>query len=150
MCGWGPYAREASVWEACCRYSGVIHTFLNCPQQQKHTQADMSISVRRRPHFSRSRLVRAPRARCDPPRHRFDPRFLLPTVDLLSPCPPCHLAPCLRRLSSVPCPALLLSLRGCSKHLVHSLCSNYGLPPTATAAITLSIIAISSFTRGAH
>ena len=25
MCGWGPYAREASVWEACCRYSGVIN-----------------------------------------------------------------------------------------------------------------------------
>ena len=23
MCGWGPYAREASVWEACCRHSGV-------------------------------------------------------------------------------------------------------------------------------
>ena len=30
MCGWGPYAREASVWEACCRYSGVIIMFLNC------------------------------------------------------------------------------------------------------------------------
>ena len=24
MCGWGSYAREASVWEACCWYSGVI------------------------------------------------------------------------------------------------------------------------------
>jgi hypothetical protein len=23
MCGWGPYAREASVWEACCWYSGL-------------------------------------------------------------------------------------------------------------------------------
>ena len=33
MCGWGPYAREASVWEACCRYSGVINMFLNCPQK---------------------------------------------------------------------------------------------------------------------
>ena len=32
MCGWGPYAREASVWEACCRYSGVINMFLNCPK----------------------------------------------------------------------------------------------------------------------
>ena len=31
MCGWGPYAREASVWEACCRYCDVIHMFLNCP-----------------------------------------------------------------------------------------------------------------------
>ena len=31
MCGWGPYARETSVWEACCRYSGVINMFLNCP-----------------------------------------------------------------------------------------------------------------------
>ena len=30
MCGWGPYAREASVWEACCWYSGVINMFLNC------------------------------------------------------------------------------------------------------------------------
>ena len=26
MCGWGPYTREASVWEACCWYSGVINT----------------------------------------------------------------------------------------------------------------------------
>ena len=25
MCGWGPCAREASVWEACCWYSGVIN-----------------------------------------------------------------------------------------------------------------------------
>ena len=24
VCGWGPYAREASVWEACCWYSGVM------------------------------------------------------------------------------------------------------------------------------
>ena len=24
MCGWGPHAREASVWEACCWYSDVI------------------------------------------------------------------------------------------------------------------------------
>ena len=24
MCGWGPCTREASVWEACCWYSGVI------------------------------------------------------------------------------------------------------------------------------
>ena len=24
-CGWGPYAREASVWEACCWHSGVIN-----------------------------------------------------------------------------------------------------------------------------
>ena len=30
MCGWGPYAREAIVWEAYCRYSGVINMFLNC------------------------------------------------------------------------------------------------------------------------
>ena len=28
MCGWGPYAREASVWEACCRYCDVINMFL--------------------------------------------------------------------------------------------------------------------------
>ena len=34
MCGWGPYAREASVWEACCRYSGVINMFLNCLSKQ--------------------------------------------------------------------------------------------------------------------
>ena len=25
MCGWGPYAREASVWGACCWCSGVIN-----------------------------------------------------------------------------------------------------------------------------
>ena len=25
MCGWGPYAREASVWEACCWHSGVLN-----------------------------------------------------------------------------------------------------------------------------
>ena len=25
MCGWGPYAREASVWVACCWCSGVIN-----------------------------------------------------------------------------------------------------------------------------
>ena len=25
MCGWGPYTREASVWEACCWCSGVIN-----------------------------------------------------------------------------------------------------------------------------
>ena len=30
MCGRGPYACEASVWEACCWYSGVINMFLNC------------------------------------------------------------------------------------------------------------------------
>ena len=24
MCGWGPYTRKASVWEACCWHSGVI------------------------------------------------------------------------------------------------------------------------------
>ena len=24
MCGWGPYAREASVWEACYRYPGTV------------------------------------------------------------------------------------------------------------------------------
>ena len=35
MCGWGPYAREASVWEACCRYSGVINMFLDCLTQAK-------------------------------------------------------------------------------------------------------------------
>ena len=34
MCGWGPFAREASVWEACCWYSGVINMFLNCLTQQ--------------------------------------------------------------------------------------------------------------------
>ena len=38
MCGWGPYAREASVWEACCRYSGVINMFLNCPQSTRQIQ----------------------------------------------------------------------------------------------------------------
>ena len=25
MCGWGPYTREASVWEACCWCSDVIN-----------------------------------------------------------------------------------------------------------------------------
>ena len=25
MCGWGPCARQASVWEVCCWYSGVIN-----------------------------------------------------------------------------------------------------------------------------
>ena len=33
MCGWGPYAREASVWEACCRYCDVINMFLNCQKK---------------------------------------------------------------------------------------------------------------------
>ena len=42
MCGWGPYAREASVWEACCRYSGVINMFLNCPCVMHRHGADQT------------------------------------------------------------------------------------------------------------
>ena len=38
MCGLGPCAREASVWEACCRYSGVINMFLNCPKKKKKAE----------------------------------------------------------------------------------------------------------------
>ena len=33
MCGWGPYAREASAWEACCRYSGVYEHVLELPNE---------------------------------------------------------------------------------------------------------------------
>ena len=40
MCGWGPYAREASVWEACCRYCDVINMFLNCPKKKKEERQD--------------------------------------------------------------------------------------------------------------
>ena len=50
MCGWGPYAREASVWEACCRYCDVINMFLNCPRctvcaAQRHEPCQTSDSA---------------------------------------------------------------------------------------------------------
>ena len=32
---WGPYAREASLWEPCCRHSGVIN--MSCTVSQKLT-----------------------------------------------------------------------------------------------------------------
>ena len=60
MCGWGPYAREASVWEAYCWYSGVINMFLNCltPAHAPTNPAGVLL------HGLRGAVVRILRPRC--------------------------------------------------------------------------------------
>ena len=45
MRGWGPYAREASVWEACCRHSGAMNMFLNCLKPNPTELKNMRIRV---------------------------------------------------------------------------------------------------------